>query len=230
MSKNLKGIKTVLILPCMCSIAFYMGSQVVTHTEAAFVAEQKVQGAISAAPVFPKTIHVLKEEAKQHEQSILQEYEGMKKELEAHSLEVLEKRLVLWKQQREKIASEREALQNIYGKMESYYNQLTEDEKKNNGESNQQLQSIQADVNFIHTICENVDKSASIQKIDEQIQLLQKQINDEKERKLNEQAKEIEKHQEVPTNTKEPVEESNQSRNVEEGKRVQETDFSVIQN
>ncbi len=80
-----------------------MGAQIVTHTEATFVTEQKVQGSIAAAPVFPKTIYTLKQTAKRHEKVILQVYENMKKEVEEEaSIEVLENRLVSWKEQREK--------------------------------------------------------------------------------------------------------------------------------
>ncbi|MBO1578184.1 DUF4047 domain-containing protein [Bacillus sp. XF8] len=231
MSKTSKRIKAMLILPCMCSGAFYMGSQIVTHTEAAFVKEQKVQAVISAAPVFPKTIDVLKNDAQQHEQSILHAYDEMNKELETNSVEALEKKLNLWKQQREKIVPEREALQNIYVEIESYYNQLVEREKDRNLESNQQIiHSTQTGVEFIKKICENVDKQVNLQKIDEQIQGFQKQIDDEKEKqKLSEQAKEVEKPAEqiAPPEKKEEiatVEETIQHNQLKEEKHPKETE------
>lgn len=59
MPKALKRIKMMLVFPCMCSVAFYMGAQIVTHTEAAFVTEQKVQGSISCGScVSENHIHV----------------------------------------------------------------------------------------------------------------------------------------------------------------------------
>ncbi|MGI2750936.1 DUF4047 domain-containing protein [Bacillus cytotoxicus] len=190
MPKALKRIKLMLLFPCMCSVAFYMGAQIVTHTEAAFVTEQKVQGSIAAAPVFPKTIYKLKQAAKQHEKVILQVYENMKKEVEEEaSIEVLENRLVSWKEQREKVAFERELLQKIYIEMEGYYHQLQE------SHSQEQLQSVKENLNVINMICKNVDKEAGIQKIDEEIQTLQKRVGAEKEKKLHEQAKEIEKQE-----------------------------------
>lgn len=235
MSKTSKRIKAMLILPCMCSAAFYMGSQIVTHTEAAFVKEQQVQGVISAAPVFPKTIDVLKNDAQQHEQSILHAYDEMKKEPETTSVEALEKKLNLWKGQREKIAPEREALQNIYIEIESYYNQLVESEKNNHLESNQQLiQSTQAGLAFIKKVCENVDKQVNLQKIDEQIQEFQKQIDDEKaKQKLLEQSKEVEKPAEqiVPPEKKEEVVTVQEKDQLEEKKPSQEVEpeNSVLQ-
>lgn len=228
MSKTSKRIKAMLILPCMCSAAFYMGSQIVTHTEAAFVKEQQVQGVISAAPVFPKTIDVLKKDAQQHEQSILHAYDEMNKATETTSLEALEKKLNLWKGQREKIAPEREALQNIYIEIENYYNQLVESEKNNHLESNQQLiQSTQAGLAFIKKVCENVDKQVNLQKIDEQIQEFQKQIDDEKEKqKLLEQSKQVEKPAEqiVPPEKKEEVATVQEKDQLEEKKPSQEVE------
>ncbi|WP_242159476.1 DUF4047 domain-containing protein [Bacillus cereus group sp. BfR-BA-01431] len=189
MPKALKRIKTILVFLCMCSVAFYMGAQIVTHTEAAFVTEKKVQGSIAAAPVFPKTIYKLKQAAKKHEEVILQVYEKMKKEAEETSIEALENRLVSWKEQREKIAFERESLQKIYIEMEGYYHQLQE------SHSQEQHQSVQENLNVINMICKNVDKEAGIQKIDEEIQTLQKRVDGEKEKKLHEQAKVIEKQE-----------------------------------
>ncbi|ABS21327.1 DUF4047 domain-containing protein [Bacillus cytotoxicus] len=190
MPKALKRIKMMLVFPCMCSVAFYMGAQIVTHTEAAFVTEQKVQGSIAAAPVFPKTIYTLKQTAKQHEKVILQVYENMKKEVEEEaSIEVLENRLVSWKEQREKVAFERELLQKIYIEMEGYYHQLQE------SHSQEQLQSVKENLNVINMICKNVDKAAGIQKIDEEIRTLQKQVDAEKGKKLHEQANVLEKQE-----------------------------------
>lgn len=245
MLKTSKRIKTMLILPCMCAGAFYMSSQIVTHTEAAFVKEQQVQGVISAAPVFPKTIDVLKNNAQQHEQSILHAYDKMKKELETTSVEALEKKLNLWKEQREKIVPEREALQSVYVEIETYYNELIEHEKNNHLESTQQItQSTRAGLEFIKKICENVDKQVNLQKIDEQIQGFQKQIDEEKakqklleqskdeekaKQKLLEQSKKLEKQTEqiVPSEKKEePVKEKDQ---LEEEKPSKETENPVLQ-
>ncbi len=78
MLKTPRKLKKMLILPCMCSITFYLGSQIMTYTEAAFIHETKVEAALSTAIIFPKTVDTLKEEAEKHKQSIEHEYGEMK--------------------------------------------------------------------------------------------------------------------------------------------------------
>ena len=60
MLKRPRNFKKMLILPCMCSITFYLGSQIMTHTEAAFIHETKVEATLSTAIIFPKTVNTLK--------------------------------------------------------------------------------------------------------------------------------------------------------------------------
>ena len=114
MLKRPRNLKKMLILPCVCSITFYLGSQVMTHTEAAFIHETKVEATLSTAIIFPKTVNTLKEQAEQHKQFIEHEYGTMKGKLKATSIEEIEQAIVVWQQGREKITSEKEALQNVY--------------------------------------------------------------------------------------------------------------------
>ncbi|MDG2738496.1 DUF4047 domain-containing protein, partial [Vibrio parahaemolyticus] len=87
MLKTPRKLKKMLILPCMCSITFYLGSQIMTYTEAAFIHETKVEAALSTAIIFPKTVDTLKEEAEKHKQSIEHEYGEMKGKLTVTSIE-----------------------------------------------------------------------------------------------------------------------------------------------
>ncbi|MDM5187573.1 DUF4047 domain-containing protein [Bacillus sp. DX4.1] len=191
MSKSSNKIKTILILPCMCSITFYLGSQVVTYTEASFVDETKIQSAISTAIVFPKTIDTLTKEAGEHERSILNAYEEMLRVGEPDSVAALEQQEKVWKQQREKMKPAYEALQKIYAEIEGYYNQTVESTKNNNNESSQQvLQYVQAGFTAVKSIRDNVDKQVNLQQIDEKIVSLQKQIEEEKAKVLLQKAEE----------------------------------------
>lgn len=107
MLKPPRKFKKMLILPCLCSITFYLGSQMMTYTEAAFIHETKVAATISTASIFPKTVDQLIEQAKQHKEVILHEYKEMKSKLNVRSTQEIEQALVIWKQGREKIAAER---------------------------------------------------------------------------------------------------------------------------
>ena len=51
----------------------------------------------------------------------------------------IEQALVIWKQGREKIASERESLQKVYKSIEEPYNQVQEELKGHTTESNKQV-------------------------------------------------------------------------------------------
>ncbi|HDR6310424.1 TPA: DUF4047 domain-containing protein, partial [Bacillus cereus] len=179
MLKRPCNFKKMLILPCMCSISFYLGSQIMTYTEAAFIHETKVEAALSTAIIFPKTVDTLKEEAEKHKQSIEHEYGEMKGKLTVTSIEEIEQAIVVWQQGREKIASEEEALQNVYTAIEAPYNQIQEELKVNKSESIQQV-AVYVNEGF-HSIKEKRDyivKEVSLQAIDEQIQILHQQLND----------------------------------------------------
>ena len=112
----------------------------------------------------------------------------MKEKLVVTSIEEIEQAIVVWQQGREKIASEEEALQNVYTAIEAPYNQIQEELKVNKSESIQQV-ALYVNEGF-RSIKEKRDyivKEVSLQAIDEQIQALDKQLKDaidtEKKRK-----------------------------------------------
>ncbi|HDR3522985.1 DUF4047 domain-containing protein [Bacillus pacificus] len=225
MLKRPRNLKKMLILPCMCSITFYLGSQIMTHTEAAFIHETKVEAALSTAIIFPKTVDTLKEEAEQHKQSIEHEYGEMKEKLVVTSIEEIEQAIVVWQQGREKIASEEEALQNVYTAIEAPYNQIQEELKVNKSESIQQV-ALYVNEGF-RSIKEKRDyivKEVSLQAIDEQIQALDKQLKDaiDTEKKAEEQKK-VEEQKKIEDQKKEEEQkEEEEQKKVEEQKKAEE--------
>ncbi|WP_430794537.1 DUF4047 domain-containing protein [Bacillus cereus] len=206
MLKRPRNLKKMLILPCMCSITFYLGSQIMTHTEAAFIHETKVEATLSTAIIFPKTVNTFKEQAEQHKQFIEHEYGAMKEKLAVTSIEEIEQAITVWQQGREKIVSEKEALQNVYTEIEAPYNQIQEELKVNKGESIQQV-ALYVNEGF-HSIKDKrdyIEKEISLQAIDEQIQALHQQLNDaiEAEKQAEEQKQaETAKKPEQGTNEK----------------------------
>ncbi|QIW17720.1 DUF4047 domain-containing protein [Bacillus thuringiensis] len=215
MLKTPRKLKKMLILPCMCSITFYLGSQIMTYTEAAFINEKKVEAALSTAIIFPKTVDMLKEEAEKHKQCIEHQYGEMKGKLAVTSIEEIEQAIAVWQQGREKIASEEEALQNVYTAIETPYNQIQEELKVDKSESIQQV-AVYVNEGF-RSIQEKRDyimKEASLQAIDEQIQILHQQLNDAIEAEVQMKAEEQKKVEE-----EKKVEEQ---KKVEEEKKVEE--------
>ncbi|MDA1678666.1 DUF4047 domain-containing protein [Bacillus cereus group sp. TH152-1LC] len=226
MLKPSRKFKKMLILPCLCSITFYLGSQMMTYTEAAFVHETKVKATISTASIFPKTVDQLTEQAKKHKEVILHEYEGMKSKVTATSTQELEQTLVTWKQGREKIVTERELLQKVYVSIEGPFNQVQEALKGNKSESNQQVFSyVNAGFHIVKENCEYVDKEVNLQVIDKQIQDFEKLLVDETaklaESKKQEEAKKLEeKKQEEAKKLEEKKQE--EAKKLEESKKQEE--------
>ncbi|MED1092082.1 DUF4047 domain-containing protein [Bacillus paramycoides] len=216
MLKTPRKLKKMLILPCMCSITFYLGSQMMTYTEAAFIHETKVEATLSTAIIFPKTVDTLKEQAEQHKQYIGHEYGEMKAKLKVTSIEEIEQAIVVWQQGREKIASEKEALQKVYTLIETPYNQIQEELKVNKSESIQQVSSY---VNEgFHSIKEKrdyVDKEASLPAIDQQIQALQQLLKDETVKKQNESRRTEESRRAEKARRTEEIETDKQSDQME---------------
>lgn len=185
MKKSSKKVRNILILPCICSISFYMGSQVVTHTEASYVHQQKVEATLSTAIVFPKTIERLTGEAKQHKEAIFNHFNAINHEGKGTVAE-LEGKLVAWKEHREAIKAEIAALQANFTEIESYYKTAVEDAKKNKESSAQEvLKYVQTGFNEVQSIRSEVEKHAVLQKVDEHIGALEKQINEEKKKQAN---------------------------------------------
>ncbi|HDR7792377.1 TPA: DUF4047 domain-containing protein [Bacillus luti] len=224
MLKTPSKLKKMLILPCMCSITFYLGSQMMTYTEAAFVHETKVQATVSTAIIFPKTVDQLTEQAKQHKQVILHEYEEMKAKLTVTSTQELEVALVVWKQGREKIAAERELLQQVYTTIATPYNQVQEELKANKSESTKQIFSyVNAGFHIIKEDCKYVDKEVSLQEIDKQIQAFEKVLVDEATKKVNEEQKKLEEAKQLEENKKqEEARKLEESKKQEEAKQLEE--------
>ncbi|MGN4713543.1 DUF4047 domain-containing protein [Bacillus cereus group sp. MYBK222-1] len=218
MLKQPRKFKKMLILPCLCSITFYLGSQMMTYTEAAFVHETKVAATISTASIFPKTVDQLIEQAKQHKEVILHEYEGMKSKLNVRSTQELEQALVIWKQGREKIATERESLQKVYKSIEEPYNQVQEELKGNTTESNKQVFSyVNAGFHIVKENCEYIDKEVNLQVIDKQIQDFEKLLVDETAKQVSEAEKQKELEEKKQEEAKK-LEEKKQ----EEAKKLEE--------
>lgn len=72
-----KGLNK-LILPCLCCLSFYTGTQLVGKTEAAFTSQAEAKPfKISTAFVFPSYIHGLEEKARISSEQILKENAGL---------------------------------------------------------------------------------------------------------------------------------------------------------
>ncbi|MDD0818106.1 ErpL protein [Bacillus sp. MB353a] len=220
MLKPPRKFKKMLILPCLCSITFYLGSQMMTYTEAAFIHETKVAATISTASIFPKTVDQLIEQAKQHKEVILHEYEGMKSKLNVRSTQELEQALVIWKQGREKIATERESLQKVYKSIEEPYNQVQEELKGNTTESNKQVFSyVNAGFQIVKDNCQYVDKEVNLRAIDKQIQDFEKLLVDETAKQVSE----AEKQKELEEKKQEEAKKLEEKKKQEEAKKLEES-------
>ena len=191
-----------------------------TYTEAAFIHETKVEATISTASIFPKTVDQLIEQAKQHKEVILHEYEGMKLKETATSTQELEQALVTWKQGREKIVAEREALQKVYKSIEEPYNQVQEELKGNTTESNKQVFSyVNAGFHIVKENCQYVDKEVNLQAIDKQIQDFEKLLVDETAKQVSEAEKQKELEEKKKQEEAKKLEESKKQ---EEAKKLEE--------
>ncbi|MEI4647304.1 DUF4047 domain-containing protein [Bacillus cereus] len=220
MLKPPSKFKKMLLLPCICSITFYLGSQMMTYTEAAFIHETKVEATISTASIFPKTVDQLTEQAKQHKEVILHEYEEMKLKVTVTSAQELEQALVTWKQGREKIVAERESLQKVYKSIEEPYNQVQEELKINTTESNKQVFSyVNAGFHIVKEKCEYIDKEVNLQVIDKQIQDFEKLLVDETAKQVSEAEKQKELEEKKKQEEAKRLEESKKQ---EEAKKLEE--------
>ncbi|PER35436.1 ErpL protein [Bacillus cereus] len=226
MLKAPRKFKKMLILPCLCSITFYLGSQMMTYTEAAFIHETKVQATISTASIFPKTVDQLTKQAIQHKEVILHEYGEMKSKLTFTSTQELEQTLATWKQGREKIVAERELLQKVYVSIENPYNEVKEELKKNKSEPTKQVFSyVNAGFHIVKENCEYVDKEVNLQVIDKQIQAFEKLLVDEIEKQKNlEESKKQEEAEKLEENKKqEEAKKLEESKKQEEAKKLEES-------
>ncbi|KIV76449.1 Hypothetical protein SZ39_0148 [Bacillus mycoides] len=204
-----------------------------TYTEAAFIHETKVQATISTASIFPKTVDQLTEQAKQHKEVILHEYEEMKSKVTFTSTQELEQALVTWKQGREKIVTERELLQKVYASIENPYNKVKEELKGNKSESNKQVFSyVNAGFHIVKEHCEYVDKEVNLQVIDKQIQAFEKLLVDEtakqvsgaeKQKKLEEGKKQEEAKKLEESKKQEEAKKLEESKKQEEAKKLEES-------
>ncbi|MED0990653.1 DUF4047 domain-containing protein [Bacillus nitratireducens] len=226
MLKTPRKFKKMLILPCLCSITFYLGSQMMTYTEAAFIHETKVQATISTASIFPKTVDQLTKQAKQHKEVILHEYEEMKSKVTFTSTQELEQVLVTWKQGREKITAERELLQKVYVSIENPYNKVKEELTGDKSESNKQVFSyVNAGFHIVKEHCEYVDKEVNLQVIDKQIQAFEKLLVDEttKQKNLEESKKQEEAKKLEESKKQEEAKKLEESKKQEEAKKLEES-------
>ncbi|KYG26346.1 hypothetical protein AZF08_16270 [Bacillus gaemokensis] len=222
MSKVSRKFKSALVLTCMCSMSFYMGATVIGNTEAKFLNEKKVDSVVSAAIVFPKTIENITKEAQLKELEILKTYQSMMQDAQTStSVEDMEKVLVNWQQQREKLLLNQQVLQNIYTEVEGYYKQISETVKVGNTKASQEvLAYVQNGFTNIKNIKSNTEQQASIQKIDEMNGLLQTKINEAKQKQQEEQAKQ--KQQEEQAKQKQQEEQAKQKQQEEQAKQKQQ--------
>lgn len=73
-----KGLNK-LILPCLCCLSFYTGTQLVGKTEAAFTSQAETKSIlISTAFVFPSYIHGLEEKARINSEQMIKEHADLK--------------------------------------------------------------------------------------------------------------------------------------------------------
>lgn len=236
MKKSTKKVGNMLILPCICSMAFYMGSQVVTYTEASFSNQQTVEGTLSTAIVFPKTIEKLTREAEQHKEAIFNHYNVISSGKSSNAtVTELDGMLSAWKEHREAIKTEIGALGTTYTEIESYYNKVAEEVHADNKESTQEVfKYVKAGFTAIQNIRSDVEKQAVLQKADEHIQALEKQINEEKTKQAQEAQKQqptqsptSSQQEQQPSKTEEKKQENNA--NAEQPKQVQQVDPVPIQ-
>jgi len=198
MNKVSRRFKNTLVLTCMCSISFYMGATAIGTTEAKFLNEKKVESVVSAAIVFPKTVENSVKEAQLKELEILKIYQNMMQDAQkSTSVEQIEKVLVNWQQQREKLVQDQQELQKIYTEIEGYYNQVSETVKADNTKASQDVFAyVQNGFTNIKAIKNNIEQQVSIQKIDEMNEVLQKKIDEEKKQK-EEQVKQKQQEEQV---------------------------------
>ncbi|PGL72862.1 DUF4047 domain-containing protein [Bacillus sp. AFS055030] len=72
------SIHKMIILPCLCSISFYVGVKIVGETEASFSTKETLSPVeVSTAFVFPSTIKQLVNESKEIAKTINKEYESI---------------------------------------------------------------------------------------------------------------------------------------------------------
>lgn len=191
MPKTPNKVKRALVLPCICSIAFYMGSQIVTHTEAAFSTQQVVKPVLSAAIVFPKTIEDLVKKAEGHSSTISYYYSEINNAAIGHGTVMeMEEQYSLWQQRRGDIQNELTALHTVYAEIDSYYNMATENVKKNDVPSaHDVLEYVQAGFEQVQHMKNGINEEAMFQTIDSNIAALGQAIEDEKQRLLEEEKK-----------------------------------------
>jgi hypothetical protein len=195
-----------------------------TYTEATFIHSTKVQATISTASIFPKTVDQLTEQAKQHKEVILHEYEEMKSKLTVTSTQELEQALVTWKQGREKIVAERELLQKVYASIENPYNKVKEELAGDKSESNKQVFSyVNAGFHSVKENCEYVDKEVNLQVIDKQIQAFEKLLVDETAKQVSEAEKQEEAKKLEESKKQEEAKKLEESKKQEEAKRLEES-------
>lgn len=227
MLKTTKKVKHALVLPCICSIVFYMGSQVVTHTEAAFSKQQPVTVALSAASVFPETIEELVGKAEEHGKVISHHYNEIKSTVNTNGTVVeMEEKLSVWKQKREIIQMELTALHTVYTEVEAYYNKALEDVTNSEEPSAKDvLKYVQAGFEKVQHMNSSMNGESILQVIDVYITALEKEIEETKKKSLeqSEQVKQQEelKQSEQPAQVEQPTE-SKQSEQLTNPKQLEE--------
>ena len=150
----------------------------------------------------------------------MHEYKEMKSKLNVRSTQEIEQALVIWKQGREKIASERESLQKVYKSIEEPYNQVQEELKGHTTESNKQVFSyVNAGFHIVKENCKYIDKEVNLQVIDKQIQDFEKLLVDETAKQVSEAEKQKELEEKKQEEAKTRREETRGSEKLEEKKQ-----------
>ncbi|MFB7138784.1 hypothetical protein ACFCYN_03885 [Gottfriedia sp. NPDC056225] len=169
------SLRRILIFPCLCSISFYLGSELVGKTEASFSSTFHLDNVeISAAYVFPATIKSLDKDAVKLRDNAFQQYDKIINTSSKGSIDELTASLENISLSEDELNTNLESLSSIKEVMLKYYNLMPEDEHSYDYvlQGNKQVQNtykeVESKIDF--------EKIASIKlNIKEQIMVLENQ-------------------------------------------------------
>ncbi|MCP3738423.1 DUF4047 domain-containing protein [Rossellomorea sp. BNER] len=119
-----RAFHKTIILPCLCSMAFYVGVHIVGETEASFssqVAPEPIT--ISAAFIFPETIKLLEDRADEIADRMHRGYERINTVPVEGSLQELHDSFTEIRSIEQELHQQVTTLQQIYNELSAYYNQ-----------------------------------------------------------------------------------------------------------
>ncbi|WP_374055100.1 hypothetical protein [Rossellomorea sp. FM04394] len=127
-----RRIQQTLLLPSLCCMAFYAGTQLVGETEAAF-SSQVSPGPITmnAAFVFPATILGIEDRAQKVSKSMEHTFHAIVAPLPKASIEELHKQLDEVRAMEEELTRQLSIMQNLYDEMSAYHMDIQKKEVTN---------------------------------------------------------------------------------------------------